>query len=655
MSNLNTPKEYYINFPTKYFGTKARIETRYLVNYIPSSEFDNCGNYEFSLQTKATWLLEQEPVAESDFEKEIYSDEFSYGLYTETQTKQTSIEFCIPFLDVSLKLTLKNEYTTTDLKYSDYNGKWLTLNLPLTIENWEKTIIESEYKDLIPLSVNNMDIECKDNKIIFKNILQTNRPIIIKSNLILKYYDSPIPETDKQFICNMFFQDDEQTLPTLNLENNIGNFSIISPNNISVDYKDGEPNFLFTAKVNAEKIKSFCVNIYNDEYKLFYSSGWITGANDTTSSNTIYNLMGENIGKISKDPLLGDNLNITSINDKGLRDGISLYPNGENLYNNEILNYWFKGTKSLEEILLNNFSKKLYYNFNLSTYPISEAWEKPFFTTKDYVIEPAKPIEIKLYLEGKNDVLTSKTELNNTINKFIGNYSQSGNIPIDYYSFYLYDEYENLINSKEEIYSENIFYEYDAFEYGKKYSLKFFVRNKKGQTSQSSYNLVVKFPNYTSISDNLYSYGNPNIKNNGVALLIEDKESVLENIISVLETDPTIGKLNFTLLRKEVNSNVSVNIYSSEINNEFLKQLKVSNSFLQNYFPNFSIKNTEEDFYGLIDYSAKNNKNYIYNFYLTLQLNEDILSSGGTVVVPSGVNLLTLPDRIIFDKKTKNR
>ena len=664
MSNLNIPKEYYINFPVKYLGTKARIETRYKINYIPSSEYENRGDYEISLQAKATWLLDRDPIsteeAQSDKTGELNPDEFCYDFYADAGAGQSSIELQFPFLDTNLRVNAQNygvegkegfdkKVTTYGLKFAKDNEKWITLYMPYTSTStaatqayWNKQIKFPKFKNNIPLyqqDTGKMDIITEGGtqyatKLVFKNILQVNRPLILKSTLILRCYDSALPVGDDELMCRMYFRDDEQTVPTLNLEDSIGNFSVVSPNNKMVDFLDETQTSAlidFKGRVNGEKIKSFCINLYNDNYEFFSSSGWVSGELDLNRPRSIdrYNILGEKQGTI----YLGDQGKNNVFDDD---IDIYHYPNEDCLYNNDILNCSFFKPINFPQVFEETSSNKIYYNFCLSKYSITEEgfYNKPFFVTKDFMFEVAKPISLEIYVNGSSQPFDKTSEspyiqIDNPINKFKVNYIQNNNVPIDFYSFYLYDENKNLIDSKEGIKSNNIFYEYHCFEMGKDYILEVFVQNVKGQKITKIYDIKnIGRPLIPLVPQPIEMYTGLDNENNGVAILLKDG-NLLNGIAGLIEDFPDKIKSSLIISRKDLGNNTLKNILTLELTQENVDKIRLNNYvyFIDKYLDQETVGTlSNKDFYGLIDYSAKNNKNYIYfcNIYLDSPEDEDL-------------------------------
>ena len=640
MSNLNVEKEYYLNLPITYIDTVGKVENRLKINYSPSKTYNNMGDYSIGLQSKFTWLLETIP------------EKFGilYILNWGKILQNSEIKINIPYLDITMKAILKTTNSPINnidkFIFSEDNklDEWVDIPfVKYSTDNncgWE---ITTEHSSIYPFEGLKTEIDISGDNIILNNIPQNNKLLIMEAVLSPTVSFEQINTNEKGERITVKRNSKSCTVKetieinTLNLETSIGEFPVISPNNSTVD-SDFIFSMWFQGKINGDKIKSFCINFYDEDYKLFKTSGWLSGATDITSRSNYYDNFGNKLGTIT---------NIEETNRTSLNEIITHYPNGEYLYNKDILEAYL-GLYTGEEF------DKFYYNVSLSKYPISEAWCNPYFTTKDFLVQVASPIQFSLMLNS-TELKSSKTDeinsIGNTIIKFKGSYSQAENIPIDSYSFYLYDENENLINVKPETFSENIFYDYDAFEYGKQYLLEVNIKNKNGQTYKNSYKFVNNYQAYYQ-EINGAVYANSNIKNNGVAILIQEdftdsKKTVtaLENLISTLEVfsnmeNPINGSINLTILRKEINSNVSTNVFSSKITKEILNNLKVSNLFLQNYFSDFDLP-SDKRFYGLVDYSAKNNQNYIYQIYITVDLDKDLIDlNSGTVIMSKGANII---------------
>jgi hypothetical protein len=632
MSNLNVEKEYYLNLPITYIDTVGKVENRLKINYSPSKTYNNMGDYSIGLQSKFTWLLETIP--------EKFN--ISYILNWGKILQNSEIKINIPYLDITMKAFLKTTNSPINnidkFIFSEDNklDEWVDIPfVKYSTNNNRGWKITTEYSSIYPFEGLKTEIDISGDNIILNNIPQNNKLLIMEAVLYPTVSFEQINTNEKGERITVKRNSKSCTIKetieinTLNLETSIGEFPVISPNNSTVD-SDFISSMWFQGKINGDKVKSFCINFYDEEYNLFKTSGWISGATNIDNKSDYFDNFGNKLGTIE---------NTKEANQTSLGT-ITHYPNGEYLYNKDILECYL-------DLYTGEEFGKFYYNVSLSKYSIAEAWCNPYFTSKDFLVQVASPIQFSLMLNS-TELKSSKTDkinsIGNSIIKFKGSYSQAENIPIDSYSFYLYDENENLINVKPEIFSENIFYDYDAFEYGKQYLLEVNIKNKNGQTYKNSYKLTNNYQLCKEINGDIYA--NSNIKNNGVAILLQDKFNVLENFVSTLEVlsnmeNPINSSFNLVILRKEINSNISKNIFSSKITKEFLNNLKVSNLFLQNYFSNLDLP-SNATFYGLVDYSAKNNQNYIYQIYITVELDEDIKNlDNGEIIMAKGTNILS--------------
>lgn len=328
---------------------------------------------------------------------------------------------------------------------------------------------------------------------------------------------------------------------------------------------------LITIKYKSYTIQDYGIYIEVDEPPTFVKQG------DTTVLN-IFNINLKNSSQISE-----WYRNLYSIN-IGSPLTNSIVPMIDNITSNFVLfdiqqNRLFNPQQLIKS---QYYSTQITYSLNkitkFSQYPKFETPDYGFFTYNmpelSYTINNVDVVDID-----DTQIITSP-ELNLKVE-----YSQAQNIAVKYYNFIFTDNLGNIIQQTENIYSNEIKFNYSGLINGNNYNLTLFIVTQAGQEILQTIKLI---SNYT--------------------LLAFDLEKVtvvgLNSMGAVCITD--ISDYSFFQVLQEYNK---ITLYRQEANNNYYEKIQEISLLNEQVVPLGSLL--------FVDYGTKNNQTYTYKIIAT--------------------------------------